>query len=396
MSYRTITVQWLPQSQRQWDTFTASRLEAGGLWTRLVKLHHRIRSHNGVWPSKQRLQAWAKGKFPALHSQSVQQIIADFCEAVQSARQLRKNGHAEARYPWRYCRYRDVIFTNQGATLKGNRLRLPCGNAGVLFIPLPIALPGRLMEARLAYGELQMVCEVPDEARPSQTTIGVDLGVNTLIAATDGEKALLISGRGVKSAIRHRNKTIGDLRSKLSKKTRGSRRSKRLRRRLHQVRRKTHRQILDACHKATHMVAEAFPDALCYVGEAFNDAAQHTSRTVSQQVSQAVCGRLTRQLDYKTSGAIHVPEHYSSQTCPVCGKRTKTRRWYRCQCGYEAPRDVVGASNILCIGTCGELRAGQVVVSSRPTYRRLDSFSRRSSGGHPARRSGIAPRSPRL
>jgi len=340
------------------------------------------------------LQQWAKGKFPHLHSQSVQQIIADFCEAVHSARQLRQNGHPDARYPWRYCRYRDIIFTNQGATLKSNRLRLPCGNAGVLFVPLPVPLPGRLMEARLAYGELQLVCEVPDEACSSQTTIGVDLGVNTLIAATDGENALLISGRGIKSAIRHRNKTIGHLRSKLSKKIRGSRRSKRLRRQLHQVRGKTHRQILDACHKATHIVATTFPNARCYVGEPFNDAAQRTSRTVSQQVSQAVCGRLTRQLDYKTSGAIQVPEQYSSQTCPVCGKRTKARRWYRCLCGYEAPRDVVGASNILCIGRYGELRAGQVVVSSRPTYRRLDSFRRRSSGGHPASRSGITLRSP--
>jgi len=360
-----------------------------------VKLHHRIRSRNWPWPTKQRLQQWAKGKFPNLHSQSVQQIIADFCEAVHSARQLRQNGHRDARYPWRYCRYRDIIFTNQAARLKGHRLRLPCGKAGVLFVPVPVVLPGRLMEARLAYGELQLVCAVPDEARLAQTTIGVDLGVNTLLAATDGERALLINGRGVKSTIRYRNKMIGRLRSMLSKKTHGSRRWKRLRHRLHQVRAKTHRQILDACHKATHMVAQAFPNATCYVGKAFNAAAQQTNRTVSQQVSQAICGRLTRQLDYKTSGAIQVPEHFSSQTCPVCGKRTKARRWYRCSCGYEAPRDVVGASNILCIGKYGELRAGQVVVSSRPTYRRLDSFSRRSSGGHPASRSGISPRSPR-
>ncbi len=379
MSYRTITIQWLPESQRQWNTFTDARLEAGRLWTRLVKLHHRIRAQAGRWPAKQRLQQWAKRKFPALHSQSVQQIIADFCEAVDSARQLRKNGHPEARYPWRYCRYRDVIFTNQGATIKAHRLRLPCGAAGVLFIPLRVTLPGRLMEARLAFGEVQLVCQVPDEARPSATTIGVDIGVNSLIGATNGSEAMLISGRGVKSAIRYRNKLIGRLRSKLSKKTRGSRRSKRLMRRLHQVRRKVHRQILDACHKATHMVAEAFPHALCYVGQPFNGAAQHTSRTVSQQVSQAVCGRLTRQLDYKTSGAIQIPEPFSSQTCPVCGCRNKCRRIYVCrQCHYTAPRDMVGGANILCLGKFGELRPGQVVVLQRPTYRRLDSFSRRS------------------
>jgi hypothetical protein len=49
---------------------------------------------------------------------------------------------------------------------------------------------------RLSYGTLRMVCETADAVRPQQTVIGVDLGVNTLIAATDGQKVFLVSGRG--------------------------------------------------------------------------------------------------------------------------------------------------------------------------------------------------------
>ena len=55
------------------------------------------------------------------------------------------------------------------------------------------------------------ICEVPDDARPQQTVIGVDLGVNTLIAATDGAKVILISGRAAKATIQYRNKQLASI-----------------------------------------------------------------------------------------------------------------------------------------------------------------------------------------
>jgi predicted RNA-binding Zn-ribbon protein involved in translation (DUF1610 family) len=64
-------------------------------------------------------------------------------------------------------------------------------------------------------------------------------------------------------------------------------------------------------------------------------------------------------LDYKTSGALELDEAYSSQTCPVCGERNTCRRVYRCRrCGFTAPRDVVGSSNILCLGQHGRFVPG--------------------------------------
>ena len=61
--------------------------------------------------------------------------------------------------------------------------------------------------------------------------IGVDLGVNTVIAATDGEKALLVSGREIKATIQLRNKRLAEITAKQAHKTKGSRRYKRLQRR---------------------------------------------------------------------------------------------------------------------------------------------------------------------
>jgi putative transposase len=154
---------------------------------------------------------------------------------------------------------------------------------------------------------------------------------------------------------------------------------------------KSKRRIRDLCHKATQQVAEAFPNATCYVGEPFNDAAQCIGRVQAQQVSTACTRKLINQLNYKTAGAITLSEAYSSQTCPVCGERSKHRRIYRCpHCGATGPRDAIGALNILSLGTHGAMLPGRSLppqVKYLRPWPRPRSQPRSSSGGHPARSS---------
>jgi putative transposase len=390
MGYRTIEIAWKPRTPTGWATFTASRHEAARLWNDLVRRHHRIRRLNWTWPSKARWQRWAKGSYPGLSAQSAQQIIGEFCEAVDSCRQLRRNGQMEARYPWRLRHYRDVIYTNQDARIRDGRLILPHGASGALRIRLPAAvtLPGRLIEVRLSYGAARLICEVPDTARPQQMVIGVDLGVNTLIAATDGQKAILICGRAAKATVQYRNKQLARFQQSLSGKEQGSRRYKRLQRRKYAMLGKMARRIRDLCHKATRQVAEAFPNATCYAGEPFNEAAQRIGRVQAQSVSQECTRKIISQLHYKTAGAIALSEAYSSQTCPVCGERSKHRRIYRCpSCGANGPRDAVGAVNILSLGQHGSMLPGRTLPQQVKYLRPWPRQPRSSSGGHPASRS---------
>lgn len=323
MAYRMVEFNWLPRSNCQWQTFTSARKEAARLWNDMVLRHQRVRRLNWTWPSKRRWEVWAKQRYPNLHSQSVQQIIGEFDEAVRATCQLRKNGELEASYPWKLRRYRDVVYTNQAARVVDGRLILPNGGSGRLVVRIPsgVTFPGRLMEARLSYKRVLVVCEIPDDSHPAKTTIGVDLGVNTLIAATDGDKAVLISGREAKATVQWRNKRKAGLDSKQSHHEQGSRRWKRLQRRKRKLLRKAHNRTRDITHKATALVRQEFPGANVYVGEPFNDAAQKTGRVQAQQVSSACNRRIISQLDYKCAGATEVPEHYSSQTCPVCGCR---------------------------------------------------------------------------
>jgi putative transposase len=366
------------------------------LWNDLVVRHHRIRRLAWRWPSKARWQRWAirpQGRSPGIsaqRAQSAQQIIGEFCEAVDSCRQLRKNSHEDARDPWKLRRSHDVVYTNQDARLRDGRLVLPHGASGTLRIRLPdaITLPGRLMEVRLSHGVVRLICEVVDAPRPQQTVIGVDLGVNTLIAATDGQRVILISGRAAKATVQYRNKQLAWLQQAQSTCAKHSRRHKRLHRRKYAMLDKTKRRIRDLCHKASRQVAAAFPNATCSVGEPFNAAARRIGRVKAQQVSTACTRKIIQLLDYKTAGALTLSEAYSSQTCPVCGEQSKQRRIYCCpRWGATGPRDAVDAVNILSLGIYGVMLPGRAVPRRIKYLRPWPRQPRSSSGGRPARSS---------
>jgi putative transposase len=389
VAYRTIKINWQPRNQAQWTAFKAARRESARLWSDLVELHFDIRTSGERWPTKEDLQKEFKGKYPNLHSQSIQQIIGEFVEAVSASRQLRKNGASpeEAKYPYRKSEFRDIVYTNQGAKIRDRYLMLPNGEAGTLKVKLPaIEIVGRLMEVRLCFHSIILVCEIADEIKLVESIIGVDLGVNTLIAAANEDKAVLISGRALKADIQYRNKELAHISSLMSHKVKGSRAWKRLRRAKARLLARSERRLNDKLHKATRKVADEFPNAKAYVGKPFNDAAQKLNRRQSQQVSSASNAKIIRMLDYKLAGAIQVDEHFTSQTCHVCGARQKARRIYQCkQCGTRLPRDVNGALNIRSIGLHNQMLSGGSLPQSIK-FKYPENFSG-STRGHRASRS---------
>lgn len=322
----------------------------------MVAMHSLVRRYQWKWPTEKQWRQWAKGRFSAISAQSVQETITEFLDTLKAtteARKAQKSAGEEmtARYPWRTPRYRNVAYTNQDATIRNGVLRLSHGRKGkALSITLPVdrPLPGRLMEVSLSYGVVRLVCEVevPD-AKPNAPLVGVDLGVNTLLGATDGQTAVLVSGREVKAIVQYRNKAQAELTSRIDRAKRGSKRRKRLAQAKYKMLDKQARRLKDVLHKSTRAVADAFPNAPVVVGRPFNDAARKMGRKQAQQVSGASNRVLVALLAYKMAGAEEVPEPYSSQTCPGCGCRRKCRRVYKCSdCGFIAPRDVVGMVNI--------------------------------------------------
>jgi putative transposase len=103
----------------------AVRVEAGRLWTNLVRLHSQAREQ-GQWLSASDLERATKGGQYALHSQSVQALCQKFSANVDTATALRKQelagtGHIQTAYPHHPKAYQTVVWKDQALT--GHRCR---------------------------------------------------------------------------------------------------------------------------------------------------------------------------------------------------------------------------------------------------------------------------------
>nr|WP_246263823.1 zinc ribbon domain-containing protein [Metallosphaera tengchongensis] len=57
---------------------------------------------------------------------------------------------------------------------------------------------------------------------------------------------------------------------------------------------------------------------------------------------------MSRKLKKHGLKVVYVDPHYSSTSCPKCGKEMEEvgHRYFRCQCGYEDDCDVISVMNL--------------------------------------------------
>ncbi|PSR21969.1 MAG: hypothetical protein C7B45_08750 [Sulfobacillus acidophilus] len=374
-------------SPTEWEKASEARRAAGDLWTRLVKIHRFCRRRHWLWPTETQLKAHFKQRFP-LHSQTVQAIIEKFCATIDGVRTKRKHGDKQVRYPWRFRRYFNPIFKGQALKIQGQHLLLPSGRGREpIRVHLPEAMPtGRVVQAELGFGALYLTIthELAEPVLPeSGKAGGLDIGVIHLGMVCDGEEAVAVSGRGLRSVKQGRAKVQATLRKKRARTKPGSRRRKRLNRARYRTSQKVKRVIRNALHHAANQIVEfclAYGITILYVGDlgTLNDKKRHRrSRRTNQEVGTWEFGRFEQYLEYKLRRhgiqLIQISEAYTSQTCPHCGHLNKVAgRTYHCRaCDYRAHRDGIGAVNILNKGMySGEIRPGEFLVPQRITYRR--------------------------
>ncbi len=195
------------------------------------------------------------------------------------------------------------------------------------------------------------------------------------VAAVTKETAqgIIITGRKVRSVKRLRNKKVRELQKKLAKCQKGSRQWKKYRRALNYILSKSDAQLTDVLHKTTRQFVNWCLDnkvKKVLVGNV-EGVQRNTSRTKkhkkkrsrkqNQKMSQWQFGKIHAYMKYKLESegisVEKVNEAYTSQTCPVCGRRKKvSTRNFVCPCGYSEHRDIHGAKNILSKSIDGEFR----------------------------------------
>ena len=334
-------------------------MEAAQVWNLCVSLHKEARMSHTRWPGRNELQQATKGRC-ALHSQSVQMIVHAFLANIETTRKLRRE-HPEMRmkYPWREKRFYPVHWPAQAVALEKGRVILPMGR-GRPSIVLPIALPDNAGACTLVwnYGfELHVCVETEQAAQaPGAVQATVDLGEIQLAAvSTNAGKALIVTGRGIRSLKRGRAKQIGQITRKQSRCSKHSRRWKKLQRAKNKVCRRVERRVRDLRHKASRQVIDfcvKHQVGTLFIGNPHGVRNKDSGRHHNGRMSLWEYGKDIDYLTHKSTQAriscFTGSERGTSSRCPRCGHKHKPkgRTWVCRKCGFRGHRDLVGSVNM--------------------------------------------------
>lgn len=336
-----------------------AQMEAAQVWNVCMETHKAARQMHRKWPGRNELQQASKGHF-ALHSQSVQIVVHAFLANIATTRKLRKT-HPQLRmkYPWRTKHFYPVHWPAQAVSKEKGRVVLPMGR-GRTSLVLPIELPSNSGACTLVWNrgfELHVCVEVPQaKASPGKVQASVDLGEIHLAAVTTStSKALIVTGRGIRSLKHQRTKQLGQLAKKQSKCKKHSRRWKRLQRAKNKMCKRAELRIRDQRHKAARAVIDFCVEnevGALFIGNPHGVRHQDKGRHHNQRMSLWEYGKDIDYLTHKATQACIMSftgsERGTSSRCPVCRHKHKPkgRNWDCRVCGFRGHRDLVGSVNM--------------------------------------------------
>ncbi len=238
-------------------------------------------------------------------------------------------------------------------------------NQKELRIKLPVRLRGiEIRHVQLVWHRNQYWLHVVVE-KPFLTKVqggnkaAIDPGEVHAVAMTDGNEAVVISGRLLRSLHRLRNKKLRWFQRAISRTKKGSRRRRKLLDAKYRFLNNIDRRIEHVLHAISAEAVRWCIDrgvSIVYVGDPSSVREKNCGSKHNQRMSQWTFGKLRRLLEYKLKRQgiklISVDERGTAGTCPACTVYTKqSGRTYKCgnkDCGFKgAHRDVVGSSGIL-------------------------------------------------
>lgn len=191
----------------------------------------------------------------------------------------------------------------------------------------------------------QIAVTIPTVEKTGTNILGVDLGLKVpAVGITDSGKVRFF-GKGrqnkyMKRAFRSKSKRLGT-QKKLSA--------------IRQLNDKEQRWMQDKDHKVSREIVDfAIDNKVSVIRlEKLANIRQtaRTSRKNQKNLHTWSFYRLAQFIEYKATLAgvrvEYVDPAYTSQRCPSCSEKNKAQdRKYKCPCGFEKHRDIVGAMNI--------------------------------------------------
>ena len=386
---------------------------SGEIYTGILVAHWRLVRKKGLWLSEKSGTRWSDTRTDVgMHAHSIDAAQQGFYKACVTTRSLRKAGHAEAKFPHWTKKYRTTIWKNTGIKRRGDVLELSNGRKGTkIALPIPEKLRDclRFLEVRLVYDKKDrryfwhIVVEngIRPKPSPGDNVVSVDLGEIHPAVVGDKEQAIVITCRERRSRSQGQAKRLAKLAKAIARKTKRSRRHRRLVRAKSRMKAKHARVLRDIEHKVSHEIVEFAAErqaGTIVIGDVRDIAdgvdcgTEHNGRT-----SRWNHGKIRFYIGYKAEAeGIKVPplvdEAYTTKTCPNCGHRHKPRgRTYRCpSCGFQAHRDVVGQINILSRYLEGDVGRLPAPIDVKYRIPRNIRVMRSCCGDQPGDRSPVA------
>lgn len=314
-----------------------------------------------------------------LHIDALQDVLRRLDKAYKAFFRRVKNGE-KAGYP-RFKgkgRYRSFSYSHLAKTAiiptKGRLARLVVPKIGQVKIRLhrPFA-DGAIKTLTLlckASGWYASICvEIADVPKiSSQNIVGVDVGLESFLTTSDGEKRE--NPRHLKATLR----LLKRLQRRLSKRIKGSRRRAKMRERIAKLHECIVNQRRDFHYKTAHWLYSQYDTVAVENLQITNMIQNHH---LAQSISDAAWGNFIMVLGSKAENAgchlLKVSPKGTSQRCSGCGETVKKSlavRIHSCDsCGLVLGRDQNAAINIARVAqrVASTLRGGVAVVNAPET-----------------------------
>ncbi|MFX4303675.1 RNA-guided endonuclease InsQ/TnpB family protein [Alicyclobacillus tolerans] len=298
-----------------------------------------------------RLPVWKQEhpEYNEVHSQVLQNVLQRLDQAFVNFFEKR------AKFPKfkNKFMFRSITYPQARNTyFRDNKVYLPkIGwvrmRAHLPFDPVSIKMINVKFHDSKWYVNLTYVTEAVAPLREIQNAAGIDLGLLSLIATSDGEffenpKWLQKSEKRLKRKQRQ-----------LSRKKKGSNNREKAKRELGYIHDHVANQRKDHLHKVSRSLIDRY-DLICM--EDLQVKGMMKNHRLAKSIVNVSWGKLATYLEYKAKNAgkqlIKVPPHHTSQLCSGgCGtivKKDLSVRIHKCSvCGLEIDRDVNAAINIL-------------------------------------------------
>jgi putative transposase len=241
------------------------------------------------------------------------------------------------------------------------------------------------------HASIQTEREVAVPIHPSQSAVGIDMGIACFAALSDGTTLTPLN------SFRKHEKKLATMQRKLSSKTKFSANWHKQKAKVSRLHKKTADVRNDFLHKATTIIGKNHALVVMEdlkvkkMSRSASGSLETPGRNVRAKsgLNKAILDQgwfeFRRQLGYKLAWSggtlLVVPPQYTSQTCHQCGSVDKNNRVsqavFSCSvCGHTDNADHNASLNILAAGqavsACGAGKAQAPVVKQEPSYEALE------------------------